>query len=197
MRRSPSTLRRTLRTAPWSRNPLMRPLDRLEGCLWILALLAAVAVLPLAAAWGNDATHAAAERIRLDNASKVRITATLTGDPVRPATGDGAPIGQPRAPVRWNQLGHAGNATVEVPDTAKSGDPVDIWLNRNGHPTGAPRSLRNADAQGLDIALLTVLGTWYAVSMLVWGGHRVLTHRRESEWGREWQVLGRGIGHEH
>lgn len=194
MARCPSKMRRTWRIAPWSRNPLMRPLDRLEGVLRLVALLAVLAAIPLAMIVGNAVSRAAAARIAGENAAEIPVAATIVSTPVPIPDHNGVPTQPPQANVQWKTHDHNGSATLEVPGTAKLGDQVTIWLDPAGHRTSGPRPLRESGAQGVNAAVGVALSIGCGAALLVWGTALTLGRRRSAEWEREWRHLGPGIG---
>ncbi|MEV2226106.1 hypothetical protein AB0E01_40510 [Nocardia vinacea] len=182
---------------PWNTNPLMRGSDRFEALVRMLAAVAILVAVPVAAAAGTADYVAAAARISSDNAAKIVVAGTITGDP-KPVvvvaargevTGDHA-----EAPVRWNQDGRSGTATVDVPAGTSRGDEVPVWLAPDGSTTSPPKRSDAAAGQGVGAALTVLIEMWGATLALVVVLAWALDVRRRARWAREWQQIGQQFG---
>ncbi|MFE3257987.1 hypothetical protein ACFXPS_00330 [Nocardia sp. NPDC059091] len=198
MPRSASLPIRIHRPAPWSRNRLMRSSDRLQAAWRMVAVLVAVASIPLAVVVGISAAATTGAHIRAENAAKTAVTATVVSDPLRIAVPVGPGVvasGPPQATVAWNFHGRNDIAVVVVPNSAKRGSTVTQWLDSSGRATTAPRPTSDAVVQGIDTAVLTVIATCCGATVLVWCADRILLHRHHAAWAREWRDVAPGIGH--
>ncbi|WP_433561398.1 Rv1733c family protein [Nocardia sp. CA-151230] len=198
MPRSASRPIRIHRIAPWSRNRLMRSSDRLQAAWRMVAVLVAVASIPLAVVVGISAATTTGAHIRAGNAAKTAVAATVISDPLRIAVpvGQGVVASGPlQATVEWNIHGRTDIAVVVVPNSAKRGSTVTQWLDSSGRATSAPRPTSDAVVQGIDTAVLTVIATCCAAAVLVWCADRILLRRHHAAWAREWRDFAPGIGH--
>ncbi|MEU0506105.1 hypothetical protein [Nocardia sp. NPDC005998] len=193
MSRYPSLSVRIWRTRPWNTSPLMRASDRIEALVWILAAAAMLVAIPIAGAVGTAGYTAAAARISSDNSAKVAVTGTISGESKHTATVSARSAmtdSHSEAPVRWNQDGRSGTATITVPDTASRGDAVTVWLAPDGTPTGPPERSGVAVGNGIEVGLAVLLEIWGAVLALVALIMWALGARRRAGWEREWRETG-------
>ncbi|MBF6172047.1 Rv1733c family protein [Nocardia blacklockiae] len=182
MRGYPSISVRLLRTAPWSANPLMRPGDRALAVLGLLAVLACVLAVPFAGAIGTAVYGGHADRIRLEHATRTRVTATVLADPTPVYDArSGA-----RAPVRWERDGRDAEAVVPVPRTLSAGAQVPLWLGPDNTPTEPPAWPGAAVLAGIAAGAGVIAGTGLAGAALCGAVHGVLfrhhTRRLDTEW---------------
>jgi hypothetical protein len=91
--------------------------------------------------------------------------------------------------ARWHANGaeHTGGVT---PDHAvKTGDPLKIWVDRDGNRVDAPTPTSQA---GVD-AVLAAYALWQTVVLaaaaLIWWSHLRLDRRRDSGWERDIRCL--------
>lgn len=193
MSQYPSLSVRIWRTRPWNTNPLMRASDRFEALVRMLAVAAMLVAIPIAGAAGTAGYTAAAARISSDNSAKVAVTGTISGEAKHTATVSArseVTESHSEAPVRWNQDGRSGTATIQVPDTATRGDEVTVWLAPDGTPTGPPQRSRVAVGNGIEVGLAVLVAIWGAVlalvALIIW----TLGARRRAGWEREWRQTG-------
>jgi hypothetical protein len=185
---------RIWRTAPWNRNPLMRPSDRLEGMIRILAVLVMAAAIPVAGAIGTVRYTSAVAEVRAENAAKVEVPATIVGAPrVAVSAGYGVVDYRFQADVRWNQNGRSGESTTSVPSTAMPGGRVTVWLGPNGLPTTPPLPTDTAALRGIGLGVATLIAIWGGAMAVVWLTVWVLRRRHRAGWAREWHLVSRPI----
>ncbi len=191
----PSLPVRTWRCGPWSGNRLMRASDRAEAVMRILAVLVLLAAVPVSAAIGTAHYTDAAERIRVADVAKTRISATVAADPIRTTT-TGMQLSAQRteATVRWAHDGHTGSATAPVADSVRRGDQTTIWLGPDGNMTDPPLPADTAAIRGIGTALTTFIeiggGTVALVAAATW----LFGTGRRAALAREWRMMCRPIG---
>ncbi|WP_433715856.1 Rv1733c family protein [Nocardia sp. CA-084685] len=193
MSQYPSLSVRIWRTRPWNTNPLMRASDRFEALVRMLAAAAMLVAIPIAGAAGTAGYTAAAARISSDNSAKVAVTGAISGDLKRTAVVSARSEmteTHAEAPVRWNQNGRSGTATIEVPDTATLGDEVTVWLAPDSSPTGPPQQSSVAVGNAIGVGLAVLIEIWGAVLALVAFIAWMLGARRRADWEREWRQIG-------
>ncbi|MFX0573678.1 hypothetical protein [Nocardia nepalensis] len=189
---------RIWRMQPWNPSPLMRGSDRVQGIVRILAVLVLLIAVPIAAAAGTAAYGTAAARIRAENASKIAVTATITGSPARVAAPvvdrNGSMVDHFQAQVSWTRDGKSATAIVGVPDNAQPGQPAPIWLGPDGLPTTAPQRSSTAAVHGVGVGAAVLLEIWLGVAALLCATAWALDHHRHTRWDREWRQLAHPTG---
>jgi hypothetical protein len=181
--------RRRLTLDVW-RNPLARGVDRAEATLLILAIGMWLLAVPVLAAAGSvcwpDVAAAAADQQR----TRSSAPAVLAADAVDFVFGEhGIPIsGHVPVPARWvTPDGSERTGTVSATGGAKSGDTVQVWIDRSGNPTAAPITTTAAAT----LVILTAAGAWLALGALLGASWLIvrwrLGRRRLADWDRDWQ----------
>ncbi|MBB5911181.1 hypothetical protein BJY24_000048 [Nocardia transvalensis] len=190
----PSLTVRLWRAAPWSRNPLTRASDRVDGAVRVLAALLVLIAVPIALAAATAEYSSAAERIRSENATKAPVTASIATEP-SPVPSDGrVPPARLEAQVWWSRDGQPGEATTTVPGTARVGDRIQLWLGPDGLPTTQPQPTGTAALRGVVMGLLILTYGCGGAIGLVWITGYLLRCRNSREWAREWRRLGPAFG---
>ncbi|WP_094025067.1 Rv1733c family protein [Nocardia cerradoensis] len=195
MRRYPSLALRAWRTGPWAPNRLMRPSDRIEAVVRILAVAVVLAAVPICAAMGTARYTDAAVQIRGENAAKTAVTATIVTDPVRTtATSMDVSADRYEATVRWTHDGRSGEATAPVAAVAHPGQQLTMWLAPDGRPTAAPLPADTAAMRGVGLGMATFVEICFATAALVWLTAWGFSARHRAGWAREWRNISRPIG---
>ncbi|QTJ69652.1 hypothetical protein HYG77_06285 [Rhodococcus sp. ZPP] len=192
----PLTLR-WWRLAPWSRNSLMRPTDRVESFAVLMAILFMLMLVPCAAAFGTVTYTDLSEQSLTDRVNRHVTAAVLVDDP-RPRMDDGftrSPLIHDYAPARWaGSDGLPRTGDVEAPPNAQVGDTVDVWIDANGDVVDAPRTGTENAAIAVSAALCVwAIGATTAILLLAigrWAGAR----NRMRQWDREWGNVDRTPG---
>ncbi|WP_024805056.1 hypothetical protein [Nocardia sp. BMG51109] len=197
MERYSSSVLRIWRMTPWIRNPLLRPSDRLEGVVRIVAVVVVLVAIPMCGAIGTARYGSAVVEARAENAAKVEVAATLLDDPVLVASSTTTGVYDDRnhAAVQWNRDGQIGAATIEVARTAKAGERVALWLGPDGRPADPPSTTSASAAWravGLGLGILAEI--WLGTAAVVWLTAWVFGRRRQERWTREWRQISRPIG---
>jgi hypothetical protein len=167
------------------RNPLVRTSDRVE--LFIVALgILIVLIAPCAGALGT-AVHARS-RVYL---AEAQTRHTVIGTAVRDST---TVVGIDHNSVtsvnaRWQVGGieHADHFTIDGP--VKTGDPLVIWLDRDGNRVDAPTPTSHAGVDAVVAALVAWQTVVFAVAGLVCLARSGLNRRRLRGWDRELRSL--------
>lgn len=188
--------RRWWRLEPLSRNPLMRPVDRVEGVLFVFAVLLIVAAVPFAFAFGSVSYATQRAAAVAATAERYPSTAVLLADAPRAAVpAEGYPASETATVKAVWQLpdGSERTGTVSADRGAMAGDRVPIWLDRGGDAVAPPPKPSDAVVVGITVAFVG----WLTFAALVTGGFaatRVLLERhRRRWWEREWAALR--VGH--
>ncbi|UFS97973.1 hypothetical protein [Nocardia huaxiensis] len=193
MTRNPHLPLRLWRLGPWNSNPLMRGSDRCQTVIRLLVIALALLAVPLAGAGGTAAYAGSVERIKVDNAGKTAVTATLTAEPE--PKGPFARYAPPRyeAPVRWERDGRTETATLVVDHTATAGSEVPLWIDEAGRPTSMPRLPSSAAWDGIGTAAAILMAVWVSAVAIDRSIDYLLTRRRGIRWEAELRELSRPI----
>jgi hypothetical protein len=173
------------RRAPQRHNPLRRTSDRLQFWLAVAAVAVFVVTAVLAATAAARAGHATQQDVvREQRAERRAVTAHLVSEP-----GGGDEGGQ-SARVRWSDRdGTEHRERTGVAPDARRGDPVRIWVDRDGHIARAPAPPSSPAATGAAAAGLAVAGV-AVVTLSAHTGLRLLLDRhRYARWDAEWEAL--------
>jgi hypothetical protein len=169
------------------RNPLRRPIDRLEGAV-LVALVAvfgvAVAVAAIAGTHTYQSQQAAA---RLRPAVAVLVQ---HGPPADSLTGAGQAEARWRVPGGGERSGVLTTATVPGISGAAAGTRVAVWLNRSGQPAGPPpgQAVMIIYALVTGGAVTAVAGVALLVAYAL--ARHVLDRRRLAGWETAWARTG-------
>jgi hypothetical protein len=169
------------------RNPLRRPIDRLEGAV-LVALAAvfgvAVAVAAIAGTHTYQSQQAAA---RLRPAVAVLVQ---HGPPADSLTGAGQAEARWRVPGGGERSGVLTTATVPGISGAAAGTRVAVWLNRSGQPAGPPpgQAVMIIYALVTGGAVTAVAGVALLVAYAL--ARYVLDRRRLAGWETAWARTG-------
>ena len=169
------------------RNPLVRGSDRLELLIVALGILVVVVAAACAGALGT-AVHDARSRVYI---AQAQTRHTVVAEAIDDST---IVLGvhdntTTSVDARWQVDGTEHTASVTVDRAVKTGDPVRIWVDRDGNRVDAPTPTSQA---GVD-AVLVAYAAWQTVVLaaaaLIWWGRSRLDRRRDSAWERDIRCL--------
>lgn len=169
------------------RNPLVRRCDRIEAVIVALAVLLALAAMPLAGVVGSLVHAEVVDTAEEQQASRTQITATLLADapPMEPRL-----LITPMVPAAWHWDGRRMVEKVPANPGARQGDRIDIWVDENGHRVPPPLPVPDAAWDAACLALLTWLGVAGLLAGTVVLARRALDRQRYAMWEREWREFG-------
>ncbi|MBU8811373.1 Rv1733c family protein [Mycolicibacterium goodii] len=171
----------------WSRNPLVRRRDRIEGALRLAAVVVCVLAVPPTASIGTSVYHdrEQAYAVQAQDARQVTAVATERGS-VAGTEGHGESF---LARAAWAVDGHEHRGRLEWADLPQVGDRQEIWVDHSGNVIDPPRGKGRAVGD----AVLTALWAWIFVVAGVSGGlillHRRFDQARYAEWEREFEII--------
>ncbi len=177
---------------PWvlracGRNPLVRASDRLELLIVSLGILVALVATACAGALGT-AVHDERSRVYVAQAETRQAVIARAIDESKVVLGVDNNAAT-RVNARWqvNGIEHTGSLTWD--GAVKTGDPLRIWVDRNGKRVDAPTPTSQA---GVD-AVCVAYSAWQTVALVAtgltcWGRSRI-ERRRDSAWEREIRCL--------
>ena len=169
------------------RNPLVRGVDRVELLIVALGILVALVSVAYAGALGT-AVHDARSRVYIAQAqTRHTVTATATKDSTFVSRGDDSPA--TRVSVRWQVDGTEHAGSLDWDRAVKTGDPLSIWVDRNGDRVDPPAPTSRAVEDAIAVAFVAWLAVALAVAGLVCLGRSYLDRRRDSTWERDIRCL--------
>jgi hypothetical protein len=173
------------------RNPLLRPADRIEALVVLVAIVAALVAVPVAGVVGA-ATYGARDRSYAQEARERH--------PVRAQVTDAHPgeLGTTVAQVRWVATGgeqRSGTLRLAGPvgpggaDDIGAGGADDIWVDKAGNLTAPPTPPWHAVGAAAGTMVLTLLTASGVLALLLTAVVYRLDRIREARWERELRVL--------
>jgi hypothetical protein len=174
------------------RNPLRRPVDRLESML-VLGLLAVflVATPLIAFGVGRWAWDSAAATARTEQAAWHRVSAVVLQGVPAPKNDPYGAIYLAQVPVRWiAQDGTAHTGQVATETGVRTGAKVTVWTGPSGRLTGAPLGHAQIAHQAAFAGLMSVLGFSMLLAVTALVTRRMLQRRRMAAWDAEWRATG-------
>jgi hypothetical protein len=143
-------------------HPLARRSDRIEALVLGLATLLAVIAIPFAVNAGSAVHQGRLETIRVETQTRTPMVAKATADSTN-RRGRPSPLGT--VPVQWMAGSVTRDGTVGVGHPVRAGENVNIWVDREGNATSAPRDASDATVDA--VAAATAL--WAVVVLLCAG----------------------------
>ncbi|WP_024805469.1 hypothetical protein [Nocardia sp. BMG51109] len=180
----------TWRSLPWSRNPLIRPSDRVLAAIAMVAVVCCVAAVPIAVVAGSARYDAAARRLRTEEAARSVVTATVAADARYVRTARRA-----EAAVRWRWDGQVRSTAARVPAAAVRGDRLEIWVDDDGALTDSPPSSGIAAWLGIGSALAILVTVFLGAAALVESARWIASRRRDAQWDIAWRHIAES-GHD-
>lgn len=163
-----------------ARNPLVRNSDRVETVAMLLVVALAVLAIPVAGAAGTALHDDLARQFAAERSERVELRATAARDsaPVSQASGTSF-----RTEIQWQFAGTTHTDSVRTADL-HAGDPVAIWVDRDGRRVPAPLT----DDEAVSQAVVAALTGWLTVAGAGIGAWALLRHLldrvRYAEWDR-------------
>lgn len=187
-----AVLTRLWRRVHPGRNPLVRPSDRVESWVLLLALLVPLLALPFAAALGSDTYARQTQDARVQASTRHQATAVLVEDapPPDPTANPGGSGQRVMAAAQW-RLPDGGLRTGDiVVDTGTpAGTEVSIWLDARGAPVTAPLTPGTVAWNAVAVAVTAWLGVVLVSALGYVLTRRLLDRRRYARWQHEWTRL--------
>lgn len=179
-----------------SRNPVIRPSDRVEALAICMAAVIAVLAIPLAV-WVEGGVHTArtaaiAEQARTVHA--VEATAVDDASVILSEGQNGALV-----TARWSYNAVPRRGTVNVDDTAlNAGDQFTMWVDQRGQATRKPLTPADAASGAIMTAAAFYLAVLALSAVAVMGVRALLDRRRRRGWDSALADLtGSDDGHSH
>jgi hypothetical protein len=169
------------------RNPLVRGIDRVELLIVVLGILVALVSVAYAGALGT-AVHDARSRVYIAQAqTRHTLTATATEDSTIVSRVDDSTA--TRVNARWQVDGTEHSGIFNWDHAVKTGDPLMIWVDRNGDRVDPPAPTSQAVEDAVGVAYVAWQSVVLVTAALVWLGRSYLDRRRDSAWERDIRCL--------
>jgi hypothetical protein len=167
--------------------PLKRGSDRLEFVTRVLLVCSLLTAVPISLAVGTAAhTHAAAQATA-QAADRHRVTATLVAGV--PATAYSSPDREGATAVWTDPAGIQHRLPVLMPAGTRAGDPISLWIDRDGNRTTRP--LSDGDVTGQAVGQGAV--TFALLSLIAASAYRsvrtLLDRSRFHRWAADWATV--------
>ncbi|TCO47135.1 hypothetical protein EV646_106375 [Kribbella antiqua] len=173
----------------FGRSPLRRRVDRLESAIVWGAVLAALLMIPTAAAIGT-AVRNASERSAADQQAVLTQVRAQTLENSEPVTADVPASYTSLVKVGWtNQAGQSQEGRASVPAGTKQGTELTVWLDSSGAITTSPRRPGDSKAIGGAVGLSVAMLSWLVLAGLARLAAVPLNRRRYDDWAREWELV--------
>ena len=175
------------------RDPLIRTSDRIEALALVLAVVISLLAVPIAAAVGTEIhdsrRHIYAEQIHTHHT----VTATITADN---AAQQDWPINTVTVTARWSVNGAEHTDEAKAASTAKTGDPIEIWVDNNGTQVPVPTPTAFAAVEAVTAALIIWICVAAAAATLFYVTRAVCNRIHLSGWQHDLdRLVGHGDGH--
>ena len=171
----------------FGRNPLVRGIDRLELLIVALGILVVVVAAACAGALGT-AVHDARSRVYIAQAqTRHAVTASAIDDStiVLRVHDSTATI----VNARWQVGGTEHTGSLDSDRAVKTGDPLTIWVDREGNRVDAPTPISQAGVDAIGIAYVAWQTVALAAAGLICWARSRLNRRRDSAWERDIRCL--------
>ncbi|MGX7726203.1 Rv1733c family protein [Rhodococcus sp. 5G237] len=183
------------RLRPWSANPLMRGIDRVEAVAVVLLVGLMLLLVPVAGVVGTVSYAQFSERSHQQMAEGRQVPAVvLDDDPDDVSVPDPLAESSPHFDsvlARWEYDGVEYIGRVGLEGRGRTGETVRIWVDETGDYMPVPRTGTENAVAALGAALvILVLGT-VACALTLFGVHVEMNRQRLSRWDRKWQEAGR------
>jgi beta-lactamase regulating signal transducer with metallopeptidase domain len=175
------------------RDPLIRTSDRIEALALALAVVISLLAVPIAAAVGTE-IHDSRRLVYADQIhTHHTVTATISAD--NSAQQDW-PINTVTVTARWSANGTEHTDEAKATSTAKTGDPIKIWVDKNGAQAPVPTPTAFAAVEAVTGALIIWICVAAAAATLFYIT-RAMCHRvRLTGWQHDLdRLVGHGDGH--
>ena len=175
------------------RDPLVRTTDRIEALVLVLAVVVSLLSAPVAAAVGT-AVHDSSRQLYAEQAhTRHSVTATVTDDNAAQQVLRTNTI---TVTARWSAAGAEHTGVVKAASTAKTGDPIEIWVDNNGAQVDKPTPTTRAALEAMTGALVIWVSVAAAAAMLFAVTRAVCDRVRFTGWQHDLDSLvGHGDGH--
>ncbi|SFG88439.1 hypothetical protein SAMN05421678_109173 [Actinopolymorpha cephalotaxi] len=179
-----------IRRLGWSRNPMCRASDRVEGLLIAVTLMAALLAIPVAIGMGRGAyDDGAARSAAQQEAGHWGTAKLLESAPGSVDPGQDAPNPVTTyARARWQgPNGSWSEGDVPVRAGTDAGSTVRVWVDAAGQVTKPPLTPSQLSDKGVATAITALMGLELGIVVCSLLARWSLDRRRLAAWGQEWE----------
>jgi hypothetical protein len=169
------------------RNPLVRRIDRLEVLIVALGIFLVVVAAACAGALGT-AVHDARSRVYIAQAQTRHTVIASAIDDSTVVLGVDHNMAT-RVNARWQVNGTEHTGSLNWDHAVKTGDPLTIWVDRDGNRVDAPTPISQAGVDAVAVAYVAWQSVVLAAAVLICWGRSRLDRRRDSAWERDIRCL--------
>jgi hypothetical protein len=175
----------------FSRDPLVRTIDRIEAAVVVVATLVVVIAAACAGALGTTVHNARAQLYIEQAKTRHPVVATAIEDGKTTVTGETTASS---VYARWhvNGVDHAGLLGWE--DDVKAGDRLPIWVDAYGNRVSQPSPISRAETDAVSVAIVAWLSVVLLVTGVVSAARAHANHARDMQWERGIRRLFDGEG---
>ncbi len=166
----------------FGRNPLLRPTDRIEALVMLVAFAVSLLAIPFAGVAGG-VTYGIRDRLYVQEAhERHAVLATVTETA---ADDSGITVVQ----AKWPVADGGRTGALELVHAVKVGDRTEIWVDTNGDPVARPAPTWQAVGDAFAAAMATLLVMGIGVTSLVVSARSRVYRARNAQWDREISCL--------
>jgi hypothetical protein len=169
------------------RNPLVRGVDRLELLIISLGILVVLVAAACSGALGTAVHDARSSVYTAQAQTRQAVIARAVDDSTIVFGADENTTARVNARWQANGTDHTGSFTLAR--AVKTGDPLRIWVDRNGDRVDAPTPASQAGVDAVGVAYAAWLTVALAAAGLICWGRSRLERQRDSAWERELRCL--------
>ena len=169
------------------RNPLVRTSDRIELLVIAFGVLIALVATACAGALGTAVHDARSDTYLAEARTRHTVPATAVEDSTTFVGVRDNVVARVNARWQVDGIEHADHFTIY--DRVKSGDPLVIWLDRDGNRVDAPTPTSQAGMDAVVAAMMFWLTVAFTVTGLICLARSGLNRRRIRGWDRDLRSL--------
>jgi hypothetical protein len=169
------------------RNPLVRGIDRVELLIRSLGILVVLVAAACSGALGTAVHDARSSVYSAQAQTRQRVIARAIDDSTIVFGADEDTT--TRVNARWQANGTEHSGSFALDRAVKTGDPLRIWVDRNGDRVDAPTPTSQAGVDAVGVAYAAWITVTLATAGLICWGRWRLERRRDSAWEREIRCL--------
>jgi hypothetical protein len=170
-------------------NPLLRRTDRIEALVIVIAVVVAVAVIPVATTVGAAVYGSRAQLYNQEAQTRHSVAATV----IQSDAGTSRPHSTTHA-VRatWRAGSDERTGWFMTDDAVKVGDHLQIWVSNDGERVASPTPTSQADIDAVGVGAGMWCAVAFALTALVALTRSPLNRIRYAQWERELKSLADG-----
>lgn len=170
----------------FSRNPLIRTSDRLEGAVVTLAVILVVIAAACAGILGTIIHDTETQKF-LQQAQTRHVLVAVAIDDSKPEVAAGTTASTVHAQWQVNGINHAGALGWDY--AVKAGEPLPIWVDTDGNRVNRPTPVERAATDALSAAIVGWLIVVLAAAQVVSAVRAHAIRMRDDQWEKDIRCL--------